>query len=484
MINLYPKLEERKAVRLLRSFFRSEYYIAVVALLMVVAELCSLELFVFYCYLILGGTGLLLADDALPLVPIACYSYMTISEKNNPGAYASTTVFADPSFRAQFIVILAVAALLMVSKLIVSLFTLKCSGSPRLAWGFLLLGFGYVLGGIFSDTYSYRTAFFGFVEIASLCALYFYFYFTIDWSKTDASYVLNVFLMLGFGMLFEIAGMYGLPGVLKDGMIYRSNMKTGWGIYNNVGCVMAMCVPAPFYFAMKRRNGWVYTLIGSVFMAGVLASQSRGSMLFGAMVYFVCLITVIISTRGKERQGQVIFLAAAAFAAALAAVAIREDIAEFFHSVINDGWDDSGRFKIYRDCYEDFLSSPLFGVGFYATRGYAHWATAERFLPPRAHNTIMQLLASGGLFAFLSYVFHRLQTFELLARRPSKAKTVIGFCIVSLLLTSLLDCHFFNFGPGLLYGTLLVFAEGDDCNAKINAGKKLRPQTRRLSVRA
>lgn len=461
LINLFPKLEKGKAVRALRSFFRSEYYIALVALLMVVAELCSLELFVFYCYLILGGTGLLLADDALPLVPIACYSYMTISEKNNPGAHSDTTIFADPSFRAQFIVILAVAALLIVSKLIVSLFTLKRRGSPRLALGFLLLGFGYVLGGLFSDTYSFQTAFFGFVEIASLCALYFYFYFTVDWSKTDASYILNVFLLLGFGMLFEIAGMYGLPGVLKDGMVYRSNMRTGWGIYNNVGCIMAMCVPAPFYFAMKKSNGWVYTLIGSVFMAGVLASQSRGSMLFGAVVYVACLITVIISTRGKERRGQVIFLAAAAFIAALALVAMRENLPDF--------GDDNGRFKIYRDCYEDFLSSPLFGVGFYATRGYGHWVG---FIPPRAHNTVMQLLASGGLFAFLSYVFHRLQTIELLARRPSKAKTTIGFCIASLLLTSLLDCHFFNLGPGLLYGTLLVFAEGDDCNAKINAGER------------
>jgi len=40
--------------------------------------------------------------------------------------------------------------------------------------------------------------------------------------------------------------------------------------------------------------------------------------------------------------------------------------------------------------------------------------------------------------------------------------------ILALLLTSLLDCHFFNIGPTMFYSILLAFAESINTNNKIN----------------
>ena len=38
-------------------------------------------------------------------------------------------------------------------------------------------------------------------------------------------------------------------------------------------------------------------------------------------------------------------------------------------------------------------------------------------------------------------------------------KIFIALSVFALIGGSLLDCHFFNFGPGILYGTLLFLAE-------------------------
>lgn len=463
LIDCFPQWEDSAIVRELRKYFHSVWYIITVVALMVCSNLFSLELPVYYLYLAASIAAALVCKDALPFVPLICCSYMSVSAANNYAANQDS-VFFDSSFIVQFIFILAVAVVFMLARLVSALLTRPRKRAPRLAFGFLVLGVGYILGGLFSGYYAFDTAFLGFVEIVSLCGLYFYFYYTVNWEAQNASFVLVVFVAIGFGMIFEIAGMYFLPGAFQNGVVDRHFMYTGWGTYNNVGCVMSMCVAAPFYFAVKRKNGWVFTSVGILFFLATILSQSRAAMLCGGIVFATCFVIVIAKTRGRERRHHLIVLAAVAAAAIVCVCVFRKELADLFDSVLKQGSSDNSRFKIYSECIKQFLNAPFFGVGFYKTYGHREWISnlPEPFLPPRAHNTIIQLLASGGIFALFCYAVHRAETLVLLFRRPTMLKTTIALCIAALLLTSLLDCHFFNFGPGILYGILLVFAEGSD----------------------
>ena len=90
------------------------------------------------------------------------------------------------------------------------------------------------------------------------------------------------------------------------------------------------------------------------------------------------------------------------------------------------------------------------------------WSQLDNFtalFPPRWHNTIIQLLATGGVVCLFGYVVHRVQTVKLFLKNPSGDKTFVALSILALLLTSLLDCHFFNVGPVLLYSAMLAFTE-------------------------
>lgn len=473
LTDAFIKLRDSRGVKLLRAFIRSPWYLAINAILMMCAELFSLELPVFYIYLFFILIVFLFDEDMLGvLVLVPCF-YLSISAANNPGKHEET-LFSDPTQMVHLIFMIGIFAVLFAARLVSLLLLGGRRKTPELLFGFLLFSVSLVAGGLFSGHWGKNTVIFGLVEIAALAAVYFYFYFAVNWKNVPKHYGMMLFLIIGVGVTAEIIGMYFTPGAVTGTTVNRNAFYTGWGIYNNVGCVMAMCMPAPFYFAVKHKSGWIFSLFGIVFYLAVLLSQSRNAMLFGTVLFIACSVIVLVRTKGWARWKNVIAFGAFALVVVIAAIIFRSRIGDLFSAIKAAGLDDSLRFDTYRACWKRFLEAPWFGSGFYYTPGTVlqpetgMWTTIDNatevtgFMPPRAHNTLFQLLASGGVFMVLAYAVHRVQTGILFYRRPTTEKTFISLCVIVLLLTSLLDCHFFNFGPGLLYSALLVFAEGDN----------------------
>lgn len=484
LVQVFPKLKNFFPVKLLRAFFSSALYFVLIGLLMTLGELFAIELAVFWCDFILGALVLFLADDALATVPIACCGYMAIAAKNNNihgAGEGRPTIFRDPSFQFQLFFILLLAVVLHIARLIMLLIEdPRRAGAPKLSLGFLLLGGAYMLSGGFSAHYTGRTAFFGFVQIASLAFFYFYYHYAVNWERTPKWYAPALFTCIGMFIAVQIAGMYTNEGVFTaSGTVNRGGLYTGWGTYNNVGCIMAMCIPAPCYFAATRKHGWIFTMIATFFLLATMLTQSRGSMIFGAVTYAACSVWALIGSRGAERRNNIILYLAVLAAVAIVFVVFREKLDALFASIIKAGMDDSSRFDIWRNCWDAFRKNPVFGVGWYDTPGFGFEYNANHaaFMPGRAHNTYFQLLATGGTVLVLAYLFHRIQTLWLLLRRPSHLKFFALFVVVALVLTSVVDCHFFNIGPGILYGIVLVFAEGSERKRepRLKAFSKKRP---------
>ncbi len=466
----FPQLERTCAVQALRAFLRSGWFAALAVLLMACSELFGLEIPVIYLYLAFGLLIALVCDDMLPILPMVACGYMLFSAKNNVGKFPDS-LFGSPEGQLALFFAVALVVVILVGRLVSMLMERGKRGVPKLLWGYVALGAAYLLSGLFSPYYDGRTVLMGFVQIASLCGFYFYFYYTVRWDNVPKGYALKIVMLVGVGLLAQIAGMYFNPGVITpDGSIHRGELYTGWGIYNNVGCMMAMCMPAPVWFALKKKNGWAFTILCTLFYLGTLLTQSRGAMLFGSVVYLACVVVTLVGARKGEKWQHVIVYAAFLAALAAAAIVLRDEVADLFASVISQGFNDSARFDTWRACWKRFLEYPVCGVGFYRTPGtvmtengmfteFSDGTPDGMFLPLRSHNTFFQLIATGGAVALIAYLFHRVQTLVLCLRRPTAEKIVALLCISALLLTSLTDCHMFNMGPGLLYSILLVFAE-------------------------
>lgn len=462
------KIGTSRAALLIGKFLHSVYFIVLVVALMVCSNLFGLELPVFYLYLLFGILIVLFDNDLKNLIPIVLCCYMTISYENNPAMNVGTSLFYDPAFMTQIIVIASSAVVLMITRLITVIRRSERKPFPKLVFGFGALGLSMVLGGAFSEFYSLKSVFFGLVVLASLCVLYFIFYYGVDHKTLDKRFWAIVFTAIGCGLLFEILGMYIKSGMLFSNgeIIDRGVLQTGWGMYNNVGCLVAMSLAAAVYLAYTEKLGWIFTTISVVLFAGLVMTQSRSSILFGAAVYLAALVILLVKCKKLDRLKHGLVLCISFLIALIIVFALWEKFYTLFYSLLEktfDGQVVNGRTEVYKQAIEHFKLNPFFGVGFYQCTAY-RWGQLPKdaFLPPRYHNTILQMLASCGIFGLLAYLLHRTETVILFFRRPAMEKTFIALSILPFLLTSLFECHFFSFGPALFYAVLLALAEGSD----------------------
>lgn len=451
-----PQLKENKFVKALNAFYRSEWYIALIVVLMTLSELFGFELPFYYGTILFAGLNVLFADDTLGLVPLICCSYMTVARVNNPTMNPEISILRDPAVLTQIIVIACIDAALLIARLIFSIVHTQNRTVPKLSLGFLLVGVFYVLGGVFSPYFSGLNVATGLLQIASLCAFYFFLYYTVDWKRVPRDYIFTLFFAVGTGIACEILGMYLNDGIFREDTVTRYFLYTGWGTYNTVGCVMAMMMPAPFYFAVKSaRHGWAYSVVGVLFMLCVCFTQSRGSIIFGSLVFALCVVFVLVCAKGRQKMYHFAVFALAALGLALAFSVFREQLDKIFGSLVGVGLNPSGRLEIFKESWRRFCNYPMFGIGWLGTEPGGDGPLDVYY----SHNTVLQLLMTGGILLFLAYIYHRLQTLELLFRHPTTEKTVIALSICALLATCMLDCHIYSFGPGVLYSVLLVFAE-------------------------
>ncbi len=474
-----PHLMQSKVVAAITKVLNSTYFPFIMGGLAVVSNLFGLELPVYYIITVFTLLAVLFCDDLICFIPMICCAYITVSANNNPAINTENSIFHRTESIAQFAVIICVLAILLITRLIFDTAIRKDKagrgkGIPKLTYGFIALGVGFMISGIFgkefdyengvftgASTYLFKSTVFGLVEIISLCVFYFYLYYTIDWTKICKNYIALAFTAVGAAVIIEVIAMYFRPGVITENGVVRNKFLIGWGNYNNVGGVLAMCVPAPFYFAYIKKNVPMF-IVGGIFTLFTAITQSRSSMLIGFIIGAICVIIILIKAVKHTRKAYLITLGAVLIIGILGCVVFAEQLQKLMASIIKIGASDNGRFKIYENGLTLFLKNPIFGNNFYSLSTSWRYGDLpeDSFLPSRFHNTIVQLLATGGVTLILTYAFHRIQTLKLLFKNPTAEKTFVFLCILSLLLTSMFDCHFFNLGPGLLYSCLLVFAEG------------------------
>ncbi len=465
------KIRENRIVKLINSCLYSYGYMLLIAALMAISNIFALEFAVFYVYLLFVILTVLFSEDCFPIMPMFCCGYMLFSAKNNPATNYGEHFLSSKANITQFIVIAVAVFVLLLIRLIYELIAKRRykQFSYPLTIGFVLLGMAYICGGAISSEYSLRTVVFGALQIISLCFTYYYFMFSVNWEKRRGSDIAFMLSAVGIGLVLQIIGMYVYPGVLeaiKDGTFERDMLISGWGMYNNVGSMMAMMIPAPFYLATIRKIGFPWILLSCVFMVAVIFTQSRGSMLSGTVVFFLCVIVMLCCSCGKTRLWNGIamlgILIGVMSLAAFAWEEIYEKVFSFFEE--NEFFVSQGRLDTYKYGLDKFHENPIFGNGFYIGEDllYQHGVNTlpdKAFLPPRYHNTYIQLLASCGIVGLIAYMVHRIQTLILIFKKRNVFNMFMGLSIAVLLISSLVDCHFFNFGPGLTYGIIIICME-------------------------
>lgn len=479
MLLCFENIEKNRFVCALRDFFRSGWYLAIVVSAMVCANLFSLEWSVFCLYFAFGALIVLFCEDLQAALPLILCCYPAISEQNNPALFvlgeAHVSIFYLPEFRVRLTALILSAVTMLLLRLFTILLRERPRGMPALFPGFCALGLSFVLGGLFSPYYGGRTAFFGAAEIAALGGSYLFVRYSVDWRRSKEEFA-KLLTLFGAGIVAELIGIYCFHAeIFSDESAGRGVLVTGWGMYNNIGCLIALCLPAPLFLALRKKRGWIFTAVAFLFLYALLMTQSRGAILFGGIIFLTAYGLLLVKGKGGAWRANLIVMGVAVTLAAVLYGCFREKLDLLFSDLFEQTFGEEGgdithgRMRIYEAGIEKFLSSPSFGVGFYEVDGVVYrWGRLPKdaFLPPRYHDTYVQLLASGGIFALICYLLHRVETIALFLRHPTDEKLFLALCVSSIVLTSIFDCHFFNFGPALFYGALCAMAEGEDLRAE------------------
>ena len=463
---------ELPAIRAINAFMASPYGIGALAALTLLANLLSLEL-VLYTVTVLYGIYLcLLGDDLLTLSPFFVFCYIAPSRANNPGR-TDESIFSGAGG-----VFLLIAAGLLLLALAWRLSTDKRFGIKRLLtqkrqmlWGMLLLGLAYVLSGMGSAHYGEiwaKNIGFALVQFACLFVPYLLFTALVDWEKARRDYFAWIGFFAGCVIALEIVNIYlAFNGdFISGGSINdRWSIYLGWGMHNNIGAMLATTMPFAFYLACQYKRGYLFMLPAVGMMAALCLTVSRASILAGSLAFAASAALMILYSKNR-RVNAVVGLSLFA-AAGVMVLIFREQLSNTFSILFEHGLlNDSGRFELYKNGLNVFYGDPILGEGFYPADmsifKNAYWFAGYEitdFLPPRWHNTVIQLLASCGILGLLGYGYHRVQSLWVFFKGLNVPKLFLGVSVAAFLGMSLLDCHFFNLGPTLFYSLALTFAE-------------------------
>lgn len=442
-------------------FLASPCYCVCVMAFAGICHILAAELFGFALFLLLAIAICLFAEDLLALLPLIPAVYITPSASNNPAIYPDT-VFSGA--RGVFLLVLSCLFVAVLCLRIIRQRKQFFQSPGKLFLSYLVLCTAYLLSGIGSPAhpeYWKHNLLFALLQSGCLLLPYWLFSRGVNWKNVRREYLFWMGFALGAVVALEILWTYATNTVVVDGIICRERIFTGWGMHNNLGFLLAMMIPFAFYLATKYRQGWLGTVIGSGFLICVFLTCSRNSIIAGSLVYAVCILLMLVYARNRRHNTLALIVVLALVCVSVAL--FHKQLLRLFSDLLGKGMDPSSRDTIYFEGLKLFARYPIFGVSFYSP-GYLPWDFAtlpefSAFLPPRWHNTIVQLLTSCGAVGLAAYGFHRYQSIRMLLSRHHKEQVYIACAVGVLLLCSLLDCHFFNLGPTLLYSAFLAYAE-------------------------
>ena len=463
------KIREHPLIQRINGFLASPKFILLTVVAAALANFFGWELPVYTLFVLVAVYCAVLGRDLLPWIPMVVCGYLAPSVDSNPGKNAESIFNAGHGgeYVMGLAVVLALAILFYICREPKQFFRKR-----TLLWGLLGLSLVYFLGGLNSPAnpkFTESNRVFAALQAGSLLAPYLVISGGVKNPRDHGAYFCQTGFGVGCLVVLEILWIYLGGHVTQGGRIDRDLIYTGWGMYNNMGGLLATMIPFAFYMAYQKGRGWLGMLLGSVFLAAVFMTNSRSSIIAGVLAYGVGMVVVLRRFHGKTER----LILGSMIGMVLCAVLIfHKEMAKLFDDILNRGGSLNHRDEIWAEGWKQFKKYPIFGGGFfpleYDVYDFSTVREFSKFFPPRWHNTIVQLAASTGVVGLAAYAFHRLQTVIAVIKNRSREVLCIGMYMLVLIITCIFDCHFFNIGPVLFYAMGLAFIE-NTCNF----GKKM-----------
>ncbi len=281
-------------------------------------------------------------------------------------------------------------------------------------FGLIAITVALFLGGLgfispedyFSGAVIYHTVFLGLGMVVSYILLKSH--MDVERDKDPKETLLKCFYIMGI-LAGTIVLIYRVSLLLK-----APEPGTRFQESNNLSTFLMFAIPCPFYFAAKKRFGWLH-LMSAVFMLSMaMLSHSRGGLLFGTIEFVVCIFVFAIIDR-KYRWLHITCSAIAFIAILIGAIYVlivlflKYGLSMEIDSKIF-GWisDDEARVVSLQRLWDKFERFPIFGHGL-GYDGNLDLYTPRKGAMPWYHMIVPQIIGGMGIVGAVAYGYHFVQ---------------------------------------------------------------------------
>jgi O-antigen ligase len=240
--------------------------------------------------------------------------------------------------------------------------------------------------------------------------------------------------------------------IFINGSINKTEVALGWGMWTVLGSSLSVLIPVLFYGFHFNKYPWLYFAVATLTLIFSALTMSRNALLFSLLAYGACVI--ISCFKGKYKRLFRIITLSGILALIVFTVVLWDKIYALLSSYFELGLTLNGREHLWPAAIDNFLSSPIFGKGFYGLDVTTDFSYGPLAL--QAHNTVLQLLSATGIIGFMAYAYYRYHTLKPVFVRPTLRKTFMAMSVMVLLLGSLLDNFIFFIYPTFHYTVALV----------------------------
>ena len=339
-------------------------------------------------------------------------------------------------------------------------------------WGIIFFDVALILNGIFSPQNSVYNLLLGLAFAVIITACYCLFVVVIAHSENGISYTCKILVSLSYAVSFQlITVMYKLyqnNNLLVESWygdkINREMLSLSWGPPTISAAIISLGIPAALYLAKTGKFSFFSYTSAVLFIPVLFLINTRSAILVGLVALFVGVLICI--TRGPNRRQNIIYtvLLVALIAFIIFSLLNNENIdikkllgAMRFTSSEGISGLSNGRINLWKNGISDFLSSPVFGVGF-MDGGYANKIYTNTFRN-MYHNIFVQLIGSMGIVGLVTFLIHLKHILEVAIRRFSTNKLLLLGVPLMIISLSLFDNFFFYPNFQIIYVAFLACAE-------------------------
>ena len=350
-------------------------------------------------------------------------------------------------------------------------------------WGIIAVDTALLLNGLFSAHWKPINLLYGLMMASGLTLFYCIFLVLLTHSKDTVAYACKAIVCAGgvalAQTLIRAAQLIaeGHKDVFVEGMPFilsRQLLSLAWGVPTITGAVMAMAIPAALYLARTRRFPVLSCICATMLLAGTFIINTRSALLFGGIAFVAGMIICCFKNKNKlANRIYALSLVGIGIVSIVAFIFLSEHPLTAFQKLVdimrfdfllddNSSFNEifGSRASIWIGGLRDFISAPVFGVGFSVGRDMTGLDSINHnIFDIMYHNIIIEFLGSMGIVGMIAFLFHLKHGIELMFRKFDWNRILVLFVPILIICMSLLDNFFFYPNFAIVYALFLALAE-------------------------